>query len=119
MVTIVLFKEKNNEWWSQIAIGEPEIDLKKVEPESSKLSDLDDDTRQMTEKLMVCVLLLQSHDLAVRSWFLYVCIVQFDDQQRAKGLPTSQEIEQAEMIRKFKEQFPQYADGAMGSSGAV
>jgi hypothetical protein len=53
MVTIVLFKEKNNEWWSQIAIGEPEIDLKKVEPESSKLSDLDDDTRQMTEKLMV------------------------------------------------------------------
>lgn len=70
MVTIVLFKEKNNEWWSQIAIGEPEIDLKKVEPESSKLSDLDDDTRQMTEKLMVCVLLLQSHDLAVRSWFL-------------------------------------------------
>jgi hypothetical protein len=29
-LSIVLFKEKTNEWWSQIAVGEPEIDIKKV-----------------------------------------------------------------------------------------
>ncbi len=87
-LTIVLFKEKGNEWWSQIAVGEPEIDIKQVEPEPSKLSDLDDEARQMTEKLM------------------------FDDRQRKLGLPTSQEMEQADLIKKFKEMHPEYAHAA-------
>jgi hypothetical protein len=39
---------------------------------------------------------------------------QFDDRQRMKGLPTSEEMEQAEIIRKFKEQYPEYAGATTG-----
>ena len=41
------------EWWSRLLEGEAGIDVTKIEPESSSLSDLDGDTRATVEKMMV------------------------------------------------------------------
>ena len=53
VMTCVLAKKNKMHWWSRVAVGEPEIDTAKVEPENSKLSDLDSETRKTVEKMMV------------------------------------------------------------------
>ncbi|CAK9219975.1 unnamed protein product [Sphagnum troendelagicum] len=51
-LSILLAKQNNMAYWKNVIEGDPMIDIEKVEPENSKLSDLDPETRQTVEKMM-------------------------------------------------------------------
>jgi hypothetical protein len=55
VVELTLTKAEGMHWWSAVLAGGPAIDVQAVEPESSKLGDLDPETRQTVEKMMVRV----------------------------------------------------------------
>jgi hypothetical protein len=53
VVELTLTKAEGMHWWSRVLAADPAIDVTAVEPENSKLTDLDPETRQTVEKMMV------------------------------------------------------------------
>ena len=54
VLRLYLPKAKGMEWWPRLLVDEePPIDVTKIEPENSQLSDLDGETRATVEKMML------------------------------------------------------------------
>ncbi len=77
-VVITLFKTnlEYEEWWPHVCTNERQIDMKTLQPPSKHMRDLDDGARATVEKLM------------------------FDQNQKRMGLPTSDELQVQEAMRR-------------------
>jgi len=83
VLSLTFDKFEGMTWWKSVLKGDPEINTKKVEPENSKLSDLDEETRPTVEKMML------------------------DQQRKASGLPSVEEESKQDMLKKFMKAHPE------------
>jgi len=82
-LSLDLSKANKMEWWGNVLEGDPKIDTSKIVPENSRLEDLDADTRQTVEKMML------------------------EQRQKQMGLPSSEEKRKKEALESFMKAHPE------------
>jgi len=84
VITITFEKFDTMKWWDCCMKGEVQIDTTKINPEASKLSDIEDpEMKAQIEKMM------------------------FDTRQKSMGLPSSDELGKANLMEEFMKTHPE------------
>ncbi|ESL12194.1 nuclear movement protein [Trypanosoma rangeli SC58] len=76
VITLVKTNSQYEEWWPCVTVGERQIDMKTFRPPSKHISDLDGSAQATIAKMM------------------------FDQRQKMQNLPTSEEMQLEEVMRK-------------------
>jgi hypothetical protein len=84
IINITFEKMDTYKWWECVIVGDDCVDTTKIQPEATKLSDIDDkEMKAAVEKMM------------------------FDTRQKAMGLPTSDILQKNPMIEDFMKSHPE------------
>jgi hypothetical protein len=78
LVLYAVKADKKGKWWSCVIEGDDAIDTTKIIPDPGHIKDLDQETRAAVEKMM------------------------FDQRQKQMGLPTSEDMQRSDLIKKMK-----------------